>query len=52
MTTKKQDDAFIDAIVSSSLLEDAISWINDNLSPEDVFDNDILKIWADHNYEI
>lgn len=33
----------------SSLIEDAIRWINYNLSPADVFDTKDLEAWAEEN---
>lgn len=48
-TTHKQDREFVSAIISSSLLEDAIYWINNNLNPEDVFDENMLDTWAEEN---
>ncbi len=47
-TTVKQDHDFISAMISGSLLEDAIKWINENLSPEEVCDDKQLKAWADN----
>lgn len=51
MTSVNQDNDFIKRIVlpsiSSDLLGDAISWINTNLSPEDVFDKKFLDEWAE-----
>jgi hypothetical protein len=48
-TSAKQDRKFIDEIISTSLLEDAISWISKELSPEDVFKKDELVAWAEDN---
>lgn len=48
-TTSKQDDDFLAAVVSGSLLEDAIDWIQTNLSPEDVFTVDELERWVKGN---
>ena len=47
MTTVRQDSEFKDAIVPSSLLEEAIEWIKSNMEPEDVFNDDDLKTWAE-----
>jgi len=47
MTTRKQDEEFIAAVVSSALLDDAIAWINQNLKPDDVFNEHQLEAWAE-----
>ena len=49
MTTVTQDRDFIATIVNSTLLEEAIKWIGDNMSPEDVFSKADLLNWADEN---
>ena len=46
-TTTEQDKDFISELISSTLLEEAISWIQDNMSPEEVFKESQLKDWAD-----
>jgi hypothetical protein len=46
MPIYRNDERFIEAIVPSDLLEQAISWIKSNLNPDDVFDEDQLKDWA------
>jgi hypothetical protein len=45
-TTSAQDTSFIKEIISTSLLEDSISWIASNLSPDDVFDDKTLLAYA------
>ena len=37
MSTSKQNKAFIEAMISTCLLDDAIEWIAANFDPEDVF---------------
>ena len=49
MTTAKQNQAFIDSITNSRMLEDAISWISKNMEPQDVFSITDLKAWAEDN---
>ncbi len=39
----------MDSIFSSNLLEDVIDWIKDNLNPEDVFEENVLSVWAEDN---
>ena len=46
-TTIVQDREFISALISSSLLEEAIQWITDNMSPEEVYSDLQLKDWAE-----
>ena len=47
-TTIQQDREFIAAVISTSLLEDAIEWIANNLEPEDVFGDARMKEWAEY----
>lgn len=46
MTTAIEDSKFKEEVIADSLLEDAIQWIKCNLSPDEVFDADILSQWA------
>ena len=48
MITRKQEDDFKDAVFAD-VLDNMIDWINDNLAPEDVFDEEILNDWALEN---
>lgn len=48
-TTTSQDKDFISSVVSSTLLEEAIEWIQDNLYPETVFNENALREWAESN---
>jgi len=49
-TSIKQDREFIDDVMqflrNDGLLEHAIQWIAQNLSPEDVFSDGDLQVWA------
>ena len=49
MTTAAQDRRFLDEIVGTGLLENAIEWIKDNLEPDEVFDEKDLDRWAQEN---
>tara|TARA_R110000824_G_scaffold526_1_gene3308 strand:+ start:1088 stop:1261 length:174 start_codon:yes stop_codon:yes gene_type:complete len=49
MTTHTQDKEFINSVIGSSLLEEAIQWIQSNMGPEDVFSEDDLADWAESN---
>jgi hypothetical protein len=53
MTSHREDQAFGKAMAESldfgNLLADAQTWIKDNLSPEQVFDEDQLNNWAADN---
>lgn len=49
MTSSKQDNNFVEAVISRTLLEDAIDWIKNNMSPGDVFSDSDLADWADSN---
>lgn len=46
-TTAAQDREFVETLISSSLLEEAILWIGDNMEPTDVFSDKQLAAWAD-----
>lgn len=46
MTTRIQDKEFRDSVIAITLLDEAIEWINDNLTPDEVFDEDKLRQWA------
>jgi len=49
MASYKQEQDFINNIISSDLLENAIDWIKNNLSPDDVFSQKDLESWAEDN---
>jgi len=49
MITAKQDQAFIDSITNSRMLENTISWVSGNMSPEDVFSKPDLETGAVEN---
>jgi len=46
-TTPKQDKQFIEELISATLLEEAIAWIADNMSPEEVFSQTQMEDWAE-----
>lgn len=48
-TSTRQDNDFLDAVISKCLLEEAIDWIKSNLDPDEVFDDDSLHDWANEN---
>ena len=49
MTTLEQDKAFRRFVIPSSLLEQAIEWIMNNMKPEEVFEAKQLERWAKIN---
>ena len=49
MATYAQGRKFVDELFHPAILEDVIDWINNNLSPDDVFDLEELKDWAINN---
>lgn len=49
MTTSSQDRDFRDEIFGTEKLEVAIDWISTNMSPADVFDEELLQAWAEEN---
>jgi len=52
-TSHHQDKAFLNELIPSDLLEQAMQFIVDNFEPEDLFGNDRMhewgKQWADEN---
>jgi len=40
---------FKEAILDDGVLQEAINWIQANLSPEDVFSDNALEDWAEEN---
>ena len=46
MSTFQEDKKFIESVISTSLLEDSINWIQSNMCPEDVFTEQQLEDWA------
>lgn len=49
MATEKQNKDFLNELEVQWLLDDAIDSINNNLDPEDVFDEKTLEDWAIEN---
>lgn len=45
-TSARQDREFIETLINSRLLEEAIEWISRNLEPEQVFSTEDLEKWA------
>lgn len=48
-TSTRQDSNFISEMFSSTLLEQAMQFIADNFEPEDIFEEDVMKQWAEDN---
>ena len=46
---KNKNESFILEVIPSDLLEAVIDWINDNLTPDEVFDEYELEDWAEDN---
>ena len=49
MANTKQNDEFANHMRAAWPLDDAIEWIKNNLSPEDVFRQKDLDQWAEEN---
>jgi hypothetical protein len=49
MTTAKQDNEFIGAVIPCTLLETAIDWIRSNMYPDEVYEKFELEEWAKDN---
>lgn len=45
----KANDEFISMVISTDLLDDAVNWISNHLSPDEVFDSTDLENWAEDN---
>lgn len=48
-TSARQDSNFINEMFSTTLLEQAMQFIVDNFEPEDIFEEDVMKQWAEDN---
>jgi hypothetical protein len=48
-TSARQDSDFIREVISSTLLEQAMQFIADNFEPEDIFEEDVMREWANEN---
>ena len=46
MPTNGQDKAFRDTLIADDLLDTSIEWIQNNLDPDDVFNEAQLQDWA------
>ena len=47
MTTRSEKSQFIESIVSSDLLDNAIEWIQNNMEPYEIFTDEQLGNWAE-----
>ena len=45
----KQNKDFVDAILPTWPLDEAVDWINANMEPEEIFTDDKLEAWAEAN---
>lgn len=48
-TSARDDENFIKEIIPSSLLEDAISFIINTYSAEELYGMEYMRIWAEEN---
>ena len=48
-TSTRQDSDFIREVISPTLLEQAMQFIADNFEPEDIFEEDVMREWANEN---
>lgn len=49
MANAADNKKFADALLPQYLLDEAISWIESNLEPEEVFSKSQLEEWAENN---
>lgn len=52
MATYDENKRFIADLLSASLLDDVVHWIQNNLSPEDVFDDDRLITYVKESADV
>lgn len=45
----RQHKKFISDVIGDNALETVVDWVSENMEPEDVFDKDVLEIWAKQN---
>ena len=45
-TTVKEDREFLESVISTSLLEDAIDFIKDKYPADEVYGRDVIEDWA------
>ena len=48
-TNWKQREAFVNCLINSALLDEAVEWIGEELDPETVFSQKKLEQWAFDN---
>jgi hypothetical protein len=46
----KQEDDFFRTVVGTDIIEKCIEWINSNLDPNNVFDDQTLKDYVQSNF--
>jgi len=49
MATFSQDKQFLNDVVGNDLLDRAMEWMRKNLTPDDVFTEKELALWAENN---
>ncbi len=50
MPSYSENTKFADSVIEkSAMLDDAIDWISNSMDPEEVFNADDLKRWAEDN---
>jgi hypothetical protein len=49
MSTRQEREEFIENVIPSDLLDSAIDWIQEHMTPEQVFSEDALTDWAHEN---
>ncbi len=49
MSTRQEREDFIENVIPGDLLGSAVDWIQEHLTPEQVFDEEALTQWAREN---
>jgi len=49
MVSWRDNKNFVNSVLGSNVLEDAVEWIKNNLQPDEVFTEDELGTWAYEN---
>jgi len=50
MPTSRQDHDFLETVVPTTLLDDAIDWIKKNLNPDEVFEEKEILAFVRDNF--
>ena len=49
MTTLRQDEKFKQDVIPDDVLQTAVDWIAENMKPNEVFEEDVVREWVADN---